>query len=224
MNSTSNLQLIPCPRCGAEVKADIVSVIVPDDAKTMGALFAGRLNCPLCPSCKQRFAVSTPLVYRDVERACIITQMEAPEDGNTLEMEQELDCLATDMAVEQGIARPFVRLTTSRPDFLEKISLFQAGLDDRLIEYAKSQLFRNIDESRLSIRRHRLLYDFTNRDESKLIFFVYDKEVERNVTAVHVPMEDFRTLEREFAASDELRIELDSLFPSCVVSVERLIS
>ena len=222
-SSVSENRIVHCPHCGADVSAKIVSVIVPEDEKAMAALYAGSLNCPLCKACHNRFAVSSPLVYKDAEHALIITQMEAPVDGNTSELEMELDCLATDMAVEQGIARPTVRLTVNRPDFIEMVSLFRAGMDDRLIEYAKSQLFRNIDESRLSIRRHRLFYDFTNPDETKLVFLVYDKEAECNVTAVHVPMEDFRTLEKEFAESDELKLELDSLFPSCVVSVERLI-
>ena len=130
--------------------------------------------------------------------------------------------MATEAAMKENLDRPTVRLTVSLPDFIEKISLRRMGLDDRLIEYAKHQLFSNLGEDRLNSSAHRLLVDFSNKDESKLAFIVYDRETNRPISSLHVPMEEFNNLVKEFSVNDQLMNELDTLFPSCYVSVDRL--
>ena len=87
-------------------------------------------------------------------------------------------------------------------------------------EYAT--LFSNLGEDRLNSSAHRLLVDFSNKDESKLAFIVYDRETNRPMSSLHVPMEEFNNLVKEFSVNDQLMNELDTLFPSCYVSVDRL--
>ena len=213
---------VKCPQCGHEFCAEPVSTIVPDDGN-LRKLLDGSLNKMKCDACGVAFVLETPLTYRDKASSFIVFCLQPPEDGNTEPIENNVDAMTTDAAVNEGIARPTVRLTFSRPDFIEKIMLHNAGYDDRLMELAKLQLFRSLDELQLSRSRHRLLFDFSKTDEQSLMFIVYDREELKAVNAVHVPMDDFRSLEEELEKSPELRKELDAAFPGCYVSADRLL-
>ncbi|MDD4099045.1 MAG: CpXC domain-containing protein [Lentisphaeria bacterium] len=220
--SSSQGKSVSCPCCGKAVAVDITTVLRPGDAK-LTALLAGTLNRAACPACKTEFLVDAPLVYVDAETCFIACLREPPEDGNTEPVELEVDCLATEVFSQENLERPVVRLAFTYPDFIEKIQLRALGYDDRLIEYAKYQLYQNIGEDRLSKFQHKLLLDFSNRDAEKLVFIVYDRETNTPISVVHVPMEDYQTLVREFAENPAMLEELDAVFPTCHVCVDRLI-
>ena len=222
MSKPSSSSRVKCPHCGKTVAVKTVSSLRPGD-EHLAALMAGTLNRATCPGCKVEFLVETPLVYLDGQTSFIVYLLEPPEDGNTEAQEREVDCMATEVFSRENLERPLVRLTFTYPDFIEKIKLHALGYDDRLIEYAKYQLFKNIGEDQLSKFQHKLLLDFSNRDEDKLVFLVYDRETNKPLSAVHVPMADFRTLEQEFAENQAMLDELDAVFPTCHVSVDRLI-
>ena len=214
--------VVRCPKCGKEFRAEPVTAIVPDDGN-LRKLLDGSLNKVKCSACGVEFVLETPLTYRDKDSSFIVFCVQPPEDGNTEPIENDVDAMATDAAIKQGIARPTVRLTFSRPDFIEKIMLHNAGYDDRLIECVKLQLFRSLDELQLSRSRHRLLFDFSKTDEQSLMFLVYDRDELKAVNAVHVPMDDFRSMEEELQRSTDLQKELDYAFPGCYVSADRLL-
>ncbi|HOG50957.1 MAG TPA: CpXC domain-containing protein [Lentisphaeria bacterium] len=218
----SSRRRVKCPCCGKTITVEVVSSLRPGD-KHLAALMTGTLNRATCSDCKVEFLVETPLVYLDGQTSFIVYLLEPPEDGNTEALEREVDCMATEVFSRENLERPLVRLTFTYPDFIEKIKLRTLGYDDRLIEYAKYQLFQNISEERLSKFQHKLLLDFSNRDEDKLVFLVYDRETNKPLSVVHVPMEDFRTLEQEFAENLAMLQELDAIFPTCHVSADRLI-
>lgn len=213
---------VKCPKCGNEFHAEPVTTIIPDDGN-LRKLLDGSLNKVKCAVCGVEFALETPLTYRDKEKSFIVFCLQPPEDGNTEPIENDVDAMATDAALKEGIARPTVRLTFSRPDFIEKIMLHNAGYDDRLIEFAKLQLFRSLDELQLSRSRHRLLFDFSKTDDQSLMFIVYDCDELKAVNAVQVPMDDFRSLEEELEKNADLQKELDAAFPGCYVSADRLL-
>ncbi len=213
---------VKCPKCGKEFRAEPVTAIIPDDGN-LRKLLDGSLNKVKCAACGVEFALETPLTYRDKANSFIVFCLQPPEDGNTESIENDVDAMATDAAMNEGIARPTVRLTFSRPDFIEKIMLHNAGYDDRLIEFAKLQLFRSLDELQLSRSRHRLLFDFSKTDDQSLMFIVYDRDELKAVNAVQVPMDDFRSLEEELEKNADLQKELDAAFPGCYVSADRLL-
>ena len=220
--SDTHQETVACPHCGHRISTQVTTVIRHDDTKALDALFKGTLNRVRCPKCTHDFLVDTTLIYRDDENPFSVYYVDIPEDADLHTYEREIDVMATEAAMKENLDRPTVRLTVSLPDFIEKISLRRMGLDDRLIEYAKHQLFSNLGEDRLNSSAHRLLVDFSNKDESKLAFIVYDRETNRPISSLHVPMEEFNNLVKEFSVNDQLMNELDTLFPSCYVSVDRL--
>ena len=212
---------VSCPKCGASLQVPYHGVLTPDSPE-MRALLQGTLNCPKCPHCGTVFRLGGQLIYRDADTAFILVQDEMPEDGDTEALEQEVDCLATDAAFSHGLERPTVRLVFTREDFLEKIFLRRAGLDDRLIEYAKYQLHQWGAKDLLSAARFRLLYDFSNQNANTLNFVVFDRETLKPVNGLQVPRAEYDKLREEFENNPNLMKELETLFPGCVVHVDRL--
>ena len=220
--SEPNKKTVICPCCGHSMAKEITTVIRHDDHKTLESLFRGTLNRVHCNKCKQDFNIPQTLTYRDDENPFIVYYIDIPDDADIHTYEREIDVMASDVAMKENLERPTVRLTVTLPDFIEKISLRRLGLDDRLVEYAKHMLFSNLGKDRLNSSMHRLLVDFSNKDQDKLAFIVYDRETNSPVSSLHVPMEEFTNLVREFSNNDQLMNELDTLFPSCYVSVDRL--
>jgi hypothetical protein len=213
---------VRCPHCGQRFDTVLVRSFQPDSA-ALRALLDSSLNCPNCPNCKQSFRVETgQLIYKDPEAGFFLMQSEEDSDLESIaELEQELDSLASEIAWQENLPRPIVRLVFNREDLIEKIFLQQRGIDDRLIEYAKFQLFQNTGGQRLLPQQHRLLFDFSNSDRDKMQFFVFGRESGKPEASLHLPMQDFRKMQ-EFASSAELQKELDRLFPGCQVNVENL--
>jgi hypothetical protein len=213
---------VECPNCGEECRVKPAPAIKHDDEKTLKKLFEGTLNKFTCKACGIPFALTRPLVYKDWESVFIAYYVDLPDNADLQTFEQEIDVMATDVFQAENLPRPTVRLTVTLPDFIEKIILHRMGLDDRLIEFAKHQLFKNLGEDKLNPSEHRLLIDFSNKDEDKLAFIIYDRETNQPISALHVPKAEFDSLVKEFTENEQLLAELDTLFPSCYVSVERL--
>ena len=212
-----------CPRCGAPLDGTPVQALTPDSPE-LKQLFDGTLNRVTCPACQAVVSLDGGhLAFRDAAKQYILLLMPEPEDGSHEQLENEVDARMTEEAVEQGIPRPTLRLVYSRPDFLEKISLHRLGFDDRLVEYAKLQLFRNLEEPQLSRSQHRLLLDYSGTDDQKLMFIVYDRESQRPLHSIQVDMREYLSLEEELMRSEELQRELEAAFPGCYVSADRLL-
>lgn len=222
MNSDVRQENIPCPKCAASLQVPVIRVLQPE-SPALKQLLNGTLNCPKCTQCGTVFQVQVEqLIYKDPELAFILVQAALPEENRMESLEQEVDCLATEAAYRENLERPTVRLVFSREDFLEKIFLQQRGYDDRLVEYAKFQLFQNTGGASLQPAQQRLLYDFSNSTAEKMQFIVFDRESGKPSAAVHLPMADFQALVEEFEGDEHLQQELERIFPTCYVHVDRL--
>ena len=214
---------LACPHCSEHFDFEPVTVLTPE-SEHLAELLHGTLNCVECPQCHATLNVPAQLIYRDPQRPFMAIQTAHPmDDDAALAMAMQVDEDATETARAAGLQRPPVRLVFSRPDFIEKIALHQQQLDDRIVEFAKYQLF-NGGAQGLDPKRHRLLFDFAQKDASALAFLIYDRKSGRPVRVLQVPMTEFQALKDEFAAKAELRQELDHCFPGCRVDVDILIN
>lgn len=211
---------LQCPACGAQTGVTVNHTIT-DDSPELKALLDGTLGVAQCPGCGQKLNVPTQFIYRDSTNPCIyVLAAERPPEDQQDAFALRVDECATAMAQQNGMERPQVRLLFSRPEFIEKIFLHRAGLDDRVIEYAKYQLLTGGAEYSLDLHLHRLLYDFGHSTEQQLVFIIFLRKTKRPLRLLHVPMEEYRQLAQEIANNPQLRTELDHLFPGCMVDVD----
>lgn len=214
---------LACPHCSEHFDFDPITVLTPD-SEHLPNLLHGTLNCVACPKCQAMLNVPAQLIYRDHQRPFMVVQPAHPLPADEeAALALQLDESATEEARAEGLQRPTVRLVFTRPDFIEKIALHQQGLDDRLVEYAKYQLFNGGAEG-ITPQRHRLLFDFTQKEAGRLTFFIYDRKTGRPIRVLQVPMEEFQRLSEEFLSNADLQAELDHCFPGCRVDIDMLLN
>jgi hypothetical protein len=210
-----------CPACGGETDADIKSLVTPQSAE-LKALLDGELNRVTCQECGTPFVVATPLLYRDDVDQFFVYYIPLEDRSSWREVEARVgeicDRAFAELAPDE---RPVCRLTFHRRNFIEKIAAREAGLDDRLLEYVKYQLYNRPVEPIDQIRCE-LLYDFSNADESKIVFILFDRETGEATAAAHLPMDTYGELDDALQGDKPLEDELEKLFPGPYVSVERL--
>jgi len=223
--STGEVQLVECPHCDVPLEVTPVTVLRPR-SEPLRQLFKGELNRVTCGACQTSFVLDVPILYRDDEARFLVYFISAPDPTRWPECERQMrQVTAQAFPPASGVEPPACRLVTDRSALIEKIAVHERGLDDRLIEYVKYQLFNNPNgERRLDPVRHRLLYDFSADPEGEnLAFIVFDREHGRAMAGAHIPMDVYREVLETFTASLKMREELQSLFPGYVVSVEKLL-
>jgi len=212
---------VPCPACGAEVEVEVTYVVTPDSSEFQ-ALFEGSLNQGYCQECGAEFVLATPLVYRDDNEHYLVYYMPLDDRNTWRDVEGRVAEMGERVFAEMpGPSRPKCRLTFHRRNFIEKIAAHSAGLDDRLLEYVKYQLYSRPSDPIDQIRSE-LLLDFSQRDEERLVFILFDRETGEATAAAHIPMETYDELDEAFHGDTGLDEELADLFPGPYVSVERL--
>ena len=213
---------LACPHCKKHFDFEPVTILTPD-SEHLAELFRGSLNSVACPQCQAMLNVPVQLIYRDHQRPFMAVQPPHPlPPEEEAAMALRLDESATEAALDEGLERPTVRLVFTRPDFIEKIALHRQGLDDRIVEYAKFQLFNGGAEG-INPQRHRLLFDFTQQAEDRIVFLIYDRKTGRPVRILQVPMAEFQNLVKEFQTNSEARQELEHCFPGCRVDIDMLL-
>lgn len=209
---------ITCPQCNAATEVTPTAVILPDSS-ALQQLFAGALNRICCESCHTVFLYETPLLYRDDARKVLIYYN--PESAGQID-----DAVATINTLQQTMwsaltndQQPTCRLVVSRQTFIEKISIVQRHLDDRLIEFAKYQLLQH--SSGLAPDVFELLFDFESSDDESLAFLAFNRETGQVQYTLSLRQQEYEALYAHFKAP-ERQIELTSYFNDCYVSVDYL--
>lgn len=229
MSSTDTLpnepaQAVHCPHCQALQAIDPVSVLRPDD-KALGDLLRGTLNQVVCAACGTRFLVNVPLVFRDDARRHVVYFMPLDDPRTWPEAEEQMAHLTETVfadADEDAEELPEIRLTVTRKAFIEKIELHLHGLDDRLIEYLKFQLYNNPDNA-IDPVRHELLYNFSAPADENVSFILFDRETGQATAGADLPRALIDELSETLLGAGGVADELRGLFPGFYVCVDRLL-
>ena len=219
------MRVVECPKCQAPQEVAPVSVLRPH-TKALKELFKGALNRVTCGACGTVFVLDVPVLYRDDAARFMAYFATTADPAQWADGERQMRQVTEQVfSQETGLQPPTCRLVTDRSALIEKIALHERGLDDRIVEYVKYQLFSNPNqEHRLDPVRHRLLYDFSaDPDGANLAFIVFDRESGRATAGAHLPMDVYREVAEAFTTSLKMREELQALFPGYYVSVERLL-
>ena len=169
--SSKEVQRIRCPKCGAEhdfaIWTRINTELDPDlDQKVR----SGELFRTVCPSCGQQIDVVYPCLYHQMKnkvmiyyapgREAMAKAAEAFEDG----LEEAGEKRSFD-ARKEGYRN---RVVGSLYDLQEKIAVFAAGLDDRVVEICKVLIGSELQESQPDAAFDDLLYYRSGSGEDRL--------------------------------------------------------
>lgn len=211
---------LKCPTCSASIDVFVHEVVSPEHP-TLPALFAGKLNVLKCAYCAATFRYETPLLYRDDTRRHLIYFLPADRvDGLDDALKQVgavRDAALPDTALDE---RPTIRLVLTMRDLLEKIMLLQQGIDDRILEFIKSQLYDHSDG--VDPLRHDLLFDFNEPTDTRLHFLAFCKESGEASFTLSFLREAYEELADYYLKAPELIERLNAMFSECYVHVSVL--
>lgn len=118
--SANHIEKVNCRNCGKEREFTLWNHInVQENPELREQIFKNRLFTFTCPHCGDEAIVNYPFLYQDGDSFRIFC---------TNDNKIRKDVLASDI---------LTRIVTSRNRLCEKIAIFEAGFDDRVVEFLK---------------------------------------------------------------------------------------
>ena len=215
---------IRCPKCQHEQTVELYeSINVKQSPELKTLLLANQLNAVVCEQCKASFRVDKPLLYPDPARRQLIYLVpmneEASEDGER----QFTDSIRRlNGILPKGVDAPEVCLVLSRTELVERIFLFDAGLNERVIEYMKYMIYaKNLQK--IDPAQKVLLFNAEDSTKDALCFVVQDVKTRKLEAMLQYDRKTYTALCEMFDRDDQTPTLLE-LFPGPHVSARALLA
>jgi len=221
--SQSGKYNINCPKCGHSQAVELYeSVNVQVSPELKEVLMANRLNVVTCAECGLSFRVDKPLLYNDPKRGVMIYLIPTTEGqynkGEHL-FAESLRRLTEVLPADFNA--PGVSLVFNRFELVERIFLFDAGLNERIIEYIKYMIYsKNL--GKLDPRTKNLLFDAEDSTDKVLCFVVQDVATRKLESVLQYDRGTYKALSEMFDR-DEQTATLLELFPGPHISARALL-
>ena len=129
---------IACPRCNKKNNVKIYEAIEANDIAARKRVLDGSIFTWRCPKCNYRTNAFFNLLYKDIDRHFMIY---LAADGNVVgirnameNIEKDFNRLSPSKDIRYNMTR---RIVLTSNELREKVMIFEAGLDDRIIEIMK---------------------------------------------------------------------------------------
>ncbi len=161
-----------CPECGAFFDTEIYAVVNGTlDHEICKEVMRGRIFDFTCPICNHRFRSSYSMAYRDMEKEYVILlDIKDTEEGMSEEgfikhqIEETLELFPTYR----------IRVVNDMMDLIEKIYIFNTGLNDKIITYLgykiKDDITVKTKNAKQSLQVHKALFDSLRGKEGVVNF------------------------------------------------------
>lgn len=209
---------ISCPSCKQEMNVDLYeSINVQAEPDLKQKLMANQLNGVTCAGCSFSFRVDKNLLYNDPGRRLLVFWVPVAEDRED-EGEARFGELLREMsaALPDDLGAPEVHLAFTRTELVERIFLVEAGLNPRIVEYIKYQIYTR-NGGRLDPARKILLFDAQDSTESHLCFVIQDAATRKFEAMLQYDRQTYRALDEMFS-DGEKSADLLELFPGPHIS------
>jgi hypothetical protein len=139
---------VECQKCRRPNQVEICESITSHDRNLRDKLMSGALWKWRCTHCAHENVTIYPLLYHDMRTWCLMYYLDRDitQDPNVIaRMVPAPDQLT---ALRRFNATYRFRLCRSLGDFIEKMRIIDAGLDDRAVEYLKDKAFSRAANAR----------------------------------------------------------------------------
>ncbi len=221
-NTTENT--MPCPRCEKTLDFKTYRYIeFGRDANVKDRILKGTLFSARCEDCGARFLAPFPVLVH-VPAMNAMVQFSPLAEGENLEEKVKA---FTDGIAEQehlfaeflpGVAKKMempLRLTLTPVEFFEKVSVLDAGLDDRVLEIMKVLMLESLAEDPDWSDVRGFVYSRAKGEEA---FLALDGS-RRAVAQFPFDREMFDDLAKQLTFADNRRVLIDARWAQHVVSV-----
>jgi hypothetical protein len=124
-----------CPNCHNKLTITVYdSVNVGTNPELKELVLAGKVNSTVCPECGKRIVINQPFMYHDMANRLVIYYFTDRTDR---------DELAASSAMFTVFGDYTLRYVDRLPELIEKIKMFDSGLNDIAIQLLKMNLYNN---------------------------------------------------------------------------------
>lgn len=214
---------IACPSCSEGFEVDLYeSLNAAENPDLREALIRNKLNEAVCPGCGFTFRVDKPLLYHDPDQRLLVYWIPVPltrlGEGEDLFNEMVRDLL---QMLPDDLAAPEIQMVLNRVELIERIFSAEAGLNPRIIEYIKYQVFtRNGDK--VDVGTQGLLLNTHDSTPENLCFVIQNMETLMFEAMLQYPRETYTALQEMFA-DEEKSVDLIELFPGPYISARAVL-
>jgi len=221
--SMINAYTIRCPKCGEEMDASLYdSVNIEQDPALRDELMNNTLNAITCESCGFMFRVDKRLLYHDPDRRIMVYWFPGDEQKYA---DGQAEFVAAMQALNQTLPDSFdpptIHLVFHRVELVERILALEEGLNERILEYVKYQIYSR-NPVKLNPEEKVLLFNPEDSTDTDLSFVVLDAHTMRLESALQFPRAAYDELEELFD-QDEKTGHLLELFPGPYISARAVL-
>ncbi len=168
--SINHKESVRCPGCSQMQDVTVWSSITVSDSPDLKAdLLAGKINMLNCASCGARALLPVPLLYHDEEKKLMISFVPCNDPKQKTELLLEMQNNYRKDPELQKLTDYNLRLVTEYNALLEKILIFDQGMNDKTVELIKIMILMQEPEK----MDHRTAM-FGKADGKEIEFFVQD--------------------------------------------------
>lgn len=199
--SKKNTVKINCPYCGAEGKCDYwTSVNATIDRRLKALLLDSRLNVTKCRKCGRELIIESEILYHDMKKEVMIEFLPAKDVSDRIERFMRIQKVMDPVRMIKPGSRYRLRYVWDRNQLMEKIRIFDADLDDRVMEVFKYGLSQSRGEG-LGTTEPDALY-FLSHDKARDLMLLERVRQDKKET-ISVLAAFYRDFVRLMAVEDE---------------------
>lgn len=155
---------IECPKCreAFEIKG-YETINASLDEALKAKLMTGEIFLHTCPKCGESFGQPYSMTYQDMEREFFLVL--------------DIGSINAEVVVEEAkemFPGYKIRVDTDLMDFLEKVQIFEANLNDKIIVYLDNKIYEDVTcklaQNQSPIQVQKILYDSFNIKQKKINF------------------------------------------------------
>jgi hypothetical protein len=208
---------LPCPSCGKSVDFNaVISVNADRRPDLRAAILDGSFQRQACPQCKKEFRLDPELTYMDVGRGQWITAFPVAK----LEAWQAIEAQVEDMfnraygAKASRTAREIgagltPHLTFGWSALREKLAIVEYGLDDVIVELAKTALVRGLDKPPVALHTEMRFLGIQSDAEGETLAIAWLNSADEGVREIfQAPRSLYDGIVADLGAWDLLHTEL----------------
>lgn len=163
---------VECPECGK--KSDFTiwkSLNIDLDPQMREKVMNGTLFEFECPHCNKKSNIVYPFLYHDMTHG-LMCYFDSPD--NLDEILESIENMKKDELASIAMKNEQIRVVFSYPELVEKIKIFEAGLNDRALELLKLLVSKNMAEQQPDFEIGNIFFETNDKNEP--ILFMFDKD------------------------------------------------
>lgn len=179
-------QSIKCPKCSQMSDITVwTSITVKDSPDLKADLLKGKINIFRCPSCSHMGLMPSPMLYHDEDKRLMISFSPCSDPVLKEQLFENIERSSKESGELDKLEGYNLRFITDYNELLEKILIFDNGLNDKPIEVLKLMiLMQDVEKSDQRSCR------FGKLDNDVLEFMITDS-IENQIYTSNVPKSSY---------------------------------